>query len=154
MPVGEGVRAALSRGSTRLVQQRIFFRVFAHPFAPACLTPSRHHQAALAVVAVAGPPALAAPGDPFDVQQAQIFIAQGGPTALSTATTDGSGTVTFTPEGSDAGLTYNAIGFDEGSGYVFAIANSARAADSEVTAVEEGALIRVGQDGEVTQVGT
>lgn len=110
--------------------------------------------AAMSVVALSGIPAQAAPGDPFDVQQAKIFIAQGTPTALSTATTDGSGTVTFSPEGSDAGLNYNAIGFDEDSGYIYGIAASSREAGGGVTAVEAGGLIRIGQDGVVTQVGT
>lgn len=105
-------------------------------------------------VALSGLPAQAAPGDPFDVQQAKIFIAQGTPTALSTATTDGSGTVTFSPEGPDAGLNYNAIGFDEDSGHIFGIAASAREAGGGLTEVEAGGLIRIGEDGLVTQVGT
>lgn len=109
--------------------------------------------AAVSAVALSGVPAQAAPGDPFDVQQAKIFIAQGAPTALSTATTDGSGTVTFSPEGPDAGLTYNAIGFDEDSGHIFGIAASAREAGGGLTAVEAGGFIRIGQDGVVTQVG-
>jgi len=110
--------------------------------------------AAVSVVALWSVPAQAAAGDPFDVQSAKIFIAQGTPTALSTATTNGSGTVTFSPEGPDAGLTYNAVGFDESSGYIYGIAASSREAGNGVTAVEAGGLIRIGQNGVVTQVGT
>lgn len=109
---------------------------------------------AVATVALAGGPAQAAPGDPFDIEQAKIFVAQEVPTQLYSATTDGSGNVNFDPEGPVAGVNYNAIGFDEDSGYIYGIALSDRPAGGGQTAVTSGSLIRIGQEGEVTQVGT
>ncbi|MCK5891503.1 DUF11 domain-containing protein [Aeromicrobium sp.] len=108
---------------------------------------------AASALALSSAPAGAAPGDPFDPTRATIFIAQQAPTALFTATTDGSGAVTFNPEGPNSGVSYNAIGFDEATGYIFGIASSDRPAGDGVTAIEAGSLVRIGENGVVTQVG-
>lgn len=109
--------------------------------------------AALSAGLLAASPAQAAPGDSFDTGSARVFIAQDDPTQLSIAASSGSGGVVFTDEGPAAGLKYNAIGFDESTGDIYGIAQTGRAADGAITAVAAGSLIRIGEDGLVTQVG-
>ncbi len=95
-------------------------------------------------------PALAAPGDPFDPQRPTIFIAQENPTQLQRAETDGSGSFVFVDEGGPASVAYNAIGFNPNDNYIYGIV----AGGQTTTALPAGSLVRVGQSGRVTRVGT
>jgi uncharacterized repeat protein (TIGR01451 family) len=108
--------------------------------------------AAIAAVAagmfVGAPAAVAAPGDPFPAADPLVFVAQGNPTGLFTAVTDDSGTVAFAPEGPVSNLIYNAIGYNTADNYVYAYVNTGNAA------IPSGSLIRIGQEGVITRVGT
>lgn len=109
--------------------------------------------AATAPVLIAAP-AQAAPGDPFNSAAATVYIAQGAPaTRLYAASTDGAGTTTFTPVGPASNFTYNAIAYNPADNYIYGIANSAGTA-SNGAAIPAGAVIRIGQDGHITRVGT
>ncbi len=100
-----------------------------------------------ATALLAAAPAQAAPGDPFDAADPYVFVAQGTPTQLFRALTDASGTTSFQPEGEPADLSYNAIAYNPADNYIYAITSSASAT------IPASALIRIGQDGEITQVG-
>ncbi|HEY1176146.1 MAG TPA: DUF11 domain-containing protein, partial [Phytomonospora sp.] len=84
----------------------------------------------------AGPRAEAAPGDPFPPGVGLVFVAQGQtigtPTTLYTAE-QGAGEITFVREGT-AAISYNAMGFHEASGYLYAINSN-------------DGLVRIGQGG-------
>ena len=93
-------------------------------------------------------PAHAEPGDPFDPSIPSVFVAQGVPTALYQAVTDGDGVTNFAPVGDAPGGQYNAIAYNPADSYIYAIAGTA------VLDIPAQSLIRVGQDGVVTRVGT
>ena len=93
-------------------------------------------------------PAQAAAGDPFPAADPLVFVAQGIPTTLYQAVTDASGTVSFEAEGPAAPLTYNAISYNTADNYLYGIA----AADGG--GIPLGSLIRIGQEGQITRVGT
>jgi uncharacterized repeat protein (TIGR01451 family) len=97
---------------------------------------------------IAAAPAQAAPGDPFDPALASVFVAQGTPTILYQAITDGSGTTSFTAVGGPSGVQYNAIAFNPADNYIYGITNTTNGG------VPANSLVRVGQEGTVTRVGT
>ncbi|MDN4612870.1 DUF11 domain-containing protein [Leifsonia sp. F6_8S_P_1B] len=97
--------------------------------------------AAAAAVLVGAGGAQAAPGDPFPVNPANVFIAQGSPTGLYTAV-QGDGAIQFQPEGPTSAIGYNAIGYRQADGFIYGME------DVGTT------LVRIGQDGVVTTVGT
>ncbi len=97
----------------------------------------------LLAAVVSAPPAVAAPGDPFDPAVPRVFVAQDLPTRLYSAL-QGNGSVTFVPEGPVADRAYNAMGYDTLDGYLYAIRR-----DAGLTNV----LQRIGQDGVVVGVG-
>ncbi|WP_247041177.1 DUF11 domain-containing protein, partial [Arthrobacter rhizosphaerae] len=99
------------------------------------------------------PPAQAAPGDAFNSAAATVFIVQGAPTRLYAAATSGTGTTTFTPVGSAANFQYNAVAYNTANNFLYANALTA-GTDSNGALVPVGALIRIGQDGFITRVGT
>lgn len=92
--------------------------------------------------------AQAAPGDPFPATDPFVFISQDSPTQLYRAQTDPSGTVSFQPEGGPSPVTYNAISYRTADNYLYGIAGNTTAG------VPNGSLIRIGQGGVVTRVGT
>ncbi|MEH3033931.1 MAG: DUF11 domain-containing protein [Aeromicrobium erythreum] len=107
--------------------------------------------AALASATALVTPAQAAPGDAFDPARPQIFIGQGDPTQLSIAEPDANGNFTFRNEGGavQAGdPRYNAIGYNTADNYLYGIANATRGS------IPAGAVVRIGQEGVVTRVGT
>jgi uncharacterized repeat protein (TIGR01451 family) len=93
-------------------------------------------------------PAYAAPGDPFPAGDALVFVAQNTPSQLFRATTDSAGTVSFAAEGPAAGFNYNAIGYNTVDNYLYGTTGAA------VTGMPQGSLVRIGQGGVVTRVGT
>lgn len=107
---------------------------------------------ALALVQVAGraTPATAAPGDPFPVGSAPaVFISQGSPTSLYRAVTGGTGATTFVLEGGpQAGVEYNALAYNPGDRYLYAVVRVAG------TGFPVGSVIRIGQGNVFTRVGT
>ncbi|PJJ73583.1 putative repeat protein (TIGR01451 family) [Diaminobutyricimonas aerilata] len=110
---------------------------------------------ALAASALAGSlltvtPAHAAPGDPFSAVDPLVFVAQGQPTALSRATTDDSGTVSFAPEGAASPITYNAISYNTADNYLYGIVVTG----GGNAAFPDNSLVRIGQSGQLTRVGT
>lgn len=102
----------------------------------------------IANVAVSAQPAHAAPGDPFDPADPYVFIAQNVPTGLFRAQTDGSGAISFSPEGPTADLQYNAIGYNPADNYIYGISHTAN------SSIPAASLIRIGQGGVVTRVGS
>lgn len=94
-------------------------------------------------------PASAAPGDPFDPARPTIFIAQGTPTQLSIATPDDAGNFSFTNEGAPAPVNYNGIAFNTADNFLYGFVTSNPSAE-----IPLGSLVRVGQSGSVTRVGT
>lgn len=93
-------------------------------------------------------PAYAAAGDPFPAGDSLVFVAQNTPSQLFRATTDGLGTVSFAAEGPAAGFNYNAVGYNTIDNYLYGTTGAA------VTGMPQGSLIRIGQGGVVTRVGT
>lgn len=113
----------------------------------------RKAVAALAIALLAGgvltaSPATAAPGDPFDPADPLVFVAQGLPTGLYQAVTDSSGTVNFQAEGPTSPITYNAIAYNPADDYIYAIASTGNAT------YPNNSLLRIGQNGTLTRVGT
>jgi uncharacterized repeat protein (TIGR01451 family) len=94
------------------------------------------------------PAAQAAPGDAFDPRDPLVFVGQGIPTRLYQAVTDSSGKVSFEGEGPTANLQYNSISYNTADNYVYGLTNSAGGG------IPVGALIRIGQEGVITRVGT
>jgi large repetitive protein len=94
-------------------------------------------------------PAQAAPGDPFSVAEPLVFVSQQSPTQLYRAVTDAAGTVQFQPEGSVAGFTYNAISYNTANNYLYGVSTS-----NALPGFPTGALIRIGEAGVITRVGT
>jgi uncharacterized repeat protein (TIGR01451 family) len=99
-------------------------------------------------VAMTAQPAQAAPGDAFDPADPLVFVAQGIPTGLFRAQTGGSGTVSFTAEGPTSDIQYNAIAYNPADNFIYGIANTSSAT------IPAQSLIRVGQQGVITRVGT
>ena len=103
---------------------------------------------ALSIGAIMAPGAQAAPGDAFDPAQPIIFIGQGDPTQLSTANADAGGNYTFGNEGAAAAMKYNAVSYDTNDNFLYAFTNE------DSGAIPAGSLIKIGQEGTVTRVGT
>ena len=80
---------------------------------------------------------------PFNPAQPTVFIAQGSPTQLDKATQSG-GTITFTPIGGPAPITYNAIGYDTCNNFIYGV---------QTSAPNVGAIIQVASDGSITYPG-
>lgn len=99
-------------------------------------------------------PAAAAPGDPFDPADSIVFVAQNTPTQLFRAIPDGSGTVVFQPEGPPSPINYNAVAYNPADDYVWGIKTSSPTAAAGPASWPLGAIIRVGEGGVVTRVGT
>ncbi|MFS0712948.1 DUF11 domain-containing protein [Microbacterium sp. 2P01SA-2] len=97
-------------------------------------------------------PAYAAAGDPFDPSSPTVFVAQsqtGSPTGLYRSQTSGDGAYAFTPEGAPVSSgTYNAISFNTNNNYIYGASISA------IGQIPANAVVRVGQQGVVTRVGT
>lgn len=96
---------------------------------------------------VTAAPAAAAEGDPFDPATPLVFIAQKSPTQLFTSVVGGDGTVTFQDEGPASELNYNAIAYNTADNYIYAIGGG-------TAAIPAGSLLRIGQEGAITRVGT
>lgn len=92
--------------------------------------------------------AQAAPGDAFSSTNPTIFIAQGDPSQVQRAETSGDGTFEFTPEGPVANSGYNAISWNPADNYLYGFVTQAGGEHPQ------GALVRIGQGGVVTRVGT
>jgi uncharacterized repeat protein (TIGR01451 family) len=93
-------------------------------------------------------PATAAPGDPFNASQPTVYVAQSTPTVLYAAATNGNGSTSFTAVGGASGVQYNAIAYNTADNYIYGLTNGTS------DGFPAGSLIRVGQDGVVTRVGT
>jgi uncharacterized repeat protein (TIGR01451 family) len=93
--------------------------------------------------------AQAAPGDPFDALTPNVFIGQDSPSRLYRAVAGAGGAVTFTPEGAVQGITYNALGYNTNTDFLYGIANT-----GDGGTFPDGSVIRIGQDGVVTRVGS
>ena len=91
------------------------------------------------------PSAVAAPGDPFPVDPARVFVAQNDPTGMYTAI-QGAGSVTFVPDGPTSGIGYNGIGYRVSDNYIYGMQRTPVASKNN--------LVRVGQGGVVTVLGT
>jgi uncharacterized repeat protein (TIGR01451 family) len=92
-------------------------------------------------------PADAAPGDPFACTTGTVFITQGpagSPTQLYTAAADGSGGIAFVAQGSPMPMELNATAFRAADGYLYAM---------NATASHKTELLRIGQNGVVTNLG-
>jgi uncharacterized repeat protein (TIGR01451 family) len=84
---------------------------------------------------------------PFNPAQPTVFIAQGSPTLLDKATQSG-GAITFTPVGGTvAGLTYNAIGYDNCNNFLYGVQTSA------ANGQPIGAVIQIASDGSISYPG-
>jgi len=103
----------------------------------------------VAAQVTAAPPALAAPGDPFSPAAPVVFIAQGNPSQLQRAETAGDGSFSFSDEGGAAPVGYNAIGFNPADNYIYGLVSN-----QEATGIPRGSLVRIGEGGVVTRVGT
>ena len=103
----------------------------------------------LAGTTLAAAPAHAAAGDPFPVTDPLVFVAQGLPTGLFEATTNSSGTVSFQPEGPTSPIGYNAISYNTADNFLYGIVSSPATAEFPTNS-----LIRIGQGGVMTRVGT
>lgn len=108
----------------------------------------------LALTVGAAPPASAAPGDPFDPADSIVFVAQDVPTRLFRAIPDGAGNVTFQPEGPASAINYNAIGYNPADNYVWGIKTSNPTAATGPASWPLGSIIRVGEGGVITRVGS
>lgn len=93
--------------------------------------------------------AQAAPGDPLNPSAPVVFIAQGSPSQMQRAETAGDGSFAFSNEGGPAPVSYNAIGFNPANNYMYGMVSGAATA-----ALPLGALVRIGEGGVVTRVGT
>ena len=93
-------------------------------------------------------PAEAAAGDPFPAADPYVFIAQNAPTGLFKSLTGPSGSVTFSAEGPTSAISYNAIAYNTANNYIYAFVNTG---DSTTPS---NSLIRIGQGGVYTRVGT
>ena len=102
----------------------------------------------VAMTTVGAAPAHAAAGDPFPAADPLVFVAQGGPTALFEAVTDSSGAVSFQPEGGPSAVSYNAISYNTADNYLYGIVSVGDAS------IPTNSLIRIGQGGAVTRVGS
>ncbi|MGD2204261.1 DUF6923 family protein [Microbacterium maritypicum] len=95
--------------------------------------------------------AAAAVGDPFGAQRPTVLVAQspaGEGTNLYRAETANDGSFGFFPEGTDSSGLYNAISWRPADGYVYGMVVEA------IGAIPSGSLIRIGEGGAVTRVGT
>ena len=92
--------------------------------------------------------AQAAAGDPFPAADPLVFVAQNQPTGLFKAVTDSTGTVSFQAEGPASAITYNSIAYNTANNYLYGIVSVGNAA------FPTGSLIRIGQLGAITRVGT
>lgn len=108
----------------------------------------------LVLLVTAAPPAAAAPGDPFDPADSIVFVAQNVPTQLFRAVPDASGTVVFQPEGPVSPINYNAIAYNPADDYVWGIKTSNPAGSSGPASWPLGSIIRIGEGGVMTRVGT
>ncbi|WIB77963.1 DUF11 domain-containing protein [Curtobacterium sp. MCPF17_002] len=95
------------------------------------------------------PAAQAAAGDPFPASSPLVFVAQQQPTQLYQATTNASGVVQFAAEGAPAPTTYNGISYNQADDYLYGVGAGPGTAEFPL-----GSLIRVGQDGVLTRIGT
>jgi uncharacterized repeat protein (TIGR01451 family) len=102
----------------------------------------------IATSVVSAAPAQAAPGDPFPAADPLVFVAQNQPTGLFKAVTDSTGTVSFQAEGPTSAITYNSISYNTANNYLYGIVGSGNAS------IPTGSLIRIGQGGVITRVGT
>lgn len=105
--------------------------------------------ASVSIIGLHAPSASAAAGDAFDPARATIFIAQGTPTQLSIATPDEDGNFSFVNEGPTAPANYNGLSFSTEDNFLYAFVTGAPTAGLPV-----GAVVRIGQEGQVTRVGT
>ncbi|MFF7294237.1 DUF6923 family protein [Microbacterium sp. NPDC008134] len=77
-----------------------------------------------------------------------MFVAQGVPTILYKAESNGTGATTFTPVGGASGVQYNAIGYNTADNFIYGISNGV------APGFPAQSLIRVDSEGLVTRVGT
>ncbi|MFF4094745.1 DUF6923 family protein [Streptomyces sp. NPDC001834] len=103
---------------------------------------------ALATPLLTAPASYAAAGDPFDAADPTVFVGQEIPTRLYKAITGASGSVTFQPEGPTSGANYNAISYNTADNYLYGVGSGGP------TSMPAGSIIRIGQGGVVTRVGT
>src|SRR5690242_11414272 len=103
-PAAEGVAGV---GQHLIGRGRVLFGTLR----PALVLSALVGLALLTILPLAGTPAYAAPGDPFDPAVPTVFISQGIPTQLSRALASTGGAVSFVPEGGPAPVTYNGIGY-------------------------------------------
>ncbi|MBF4570845.1 DUF11 domain-containing protein [Plantibacter sp. VKM Ac-2880] len=91
----------------------------------------------------------AAPGDAFPPSEPLVFVAQGNPTTLYKSTTNAAGDVTFAAEGPTSASVYNAISYNTADNYLYGII-----VPGSPGPIPGNSLIRIGEGGVVTQVGT
>ncbi|HWL45511.1 MAG TPA: hypothetical protein VNQ73_21400 [Ilumatobacter sp.] len=99
--------------------------------------------ATVAVTMAAPGAAWAAPRDPFDPATPTVFVAQGNPTQLSILVQSAGG-ATFEAEGGPAPFRYNAIAYNTADNYLYGI---------RFAGPEGNHLVRIGQEGEATDLG-
>src|SRR5690606_3610583 len=93
----------------------------------------------------------AAAGDPFNPADATVFVAQNVPTQLFKAIPDANGNVVFQSEGGAQSFNYNAIAYNTNHNYIHAIKTSGPTAQN---GWPQGSVIRIGESGHATRVGT
>ncbi|MGL4340208.1 MAG: DUF6923 family protein, partial [Rhodoglobus sp.] len=84
----------------------------------------------------------------FDPSVPYVFVSQDAPTGLNRAIADINGNVSFAPEGPVSGITYNAIGYDTVTNYLYGVVFTGSGA------TPTNSIIRIGQNGVITRVGT
>ncbi len=117
------------------------------------LTAATLLTSSLVALGLAAPTAAqAAPGDPFDPAAPTVFVAQSpvdGSTGLYRSETTGDGKYAFTPEGPVlASGRYNAISFNRADNFIYGVG------DGPIGGIPANALVRIGEGGKVTRVGT
>ncbi|MEW2626172.1 hypothetical protein [Streptomyces sp. NPDC048106] len=93
-------------------------------------------------------PAQAVPGDSFDPAVPYVFISHGEPTQLSREVVGPGGVISFEPVGARAPIAYNGIGYREADHFLYGVVTRG---DADYPT---GGIIRIGQDGVFSRVGT
>ncbi len=94
-----------------------------------------------------GAAAAAAAPVPFNPAHPTVFIAQGSPTQLNSATQSG-GAISFTPVGGTIpALAYNAIAYDTCNNFIYAVQTTT------TTSGSIGSVIKIASDGSITYTG-
>lgn len=107
-----------------------------------------HVITALAALTAPAPHAAAAPGDAFDPDAPHLFLSEGTPTGLYELIAAPDGSMTLAAVGPPSAISYNSIGYDPTTNYLYGVVTTGDASFPSMS------IIRIGQDGALTRVGT